>query len=510
MIKKISFLLAGFALAASTAYASDNQYFEDFESYNCSAVYNSEDLTLSYPGYPDSSLTSSNRFIINGKGGIYSDDTAYTANAAENIYCYAKTGDGTATLVFGGLDNGWHGAFSHPSTEMNSLGGAGGELNEWNRRLAVVPVSGNQVLQLNPTNSEYVNTYCIYANDNIEFYDHTQWSTDVYIDSMYSGGYFDIVLSSGEMSKIQPFVYLPSTANGRSEILDFIKFNDDGTISCMGEQVSEYKKKTWYTVGISIDKNDESTQFNFKLIDKSSGECVYESGNTDLSFSLDGEAVGIGYTAYTLKGSSISNIHIDNIAFNKVEFYAVNTSTRDISINGKGNVAIKFNSEYDSDTINNDTIKVFLKDEEIPAEISLLSQNRVKVSLPVLKPSQEYKIVVDGVQGLNGISAKCEIPFKTVSSAAVNSASIDGKNVSVTVKNNSTEQLDATVVAVCEDKNGVAKKVTYMPIVFTGEGQQTQEFTDIINDDTDNVYVYIISGFSRGIQPISDFKVLIK
>ena len=196
--------------------------------------------------------------------------------------------------MFGGLNNGWHGAYSHPPTSLNCQGGAGGELNPWNRKLAVVSVSGNKVLQMNPNDNGYVNTYSIYANDDVDFYEHSRWSTDVYIDNAYSGGYFDIVLSTGKMSAIQPLAYLPSIANGRLEILDFIKFHDDGTIFCLEEAVTTYQKKTWYTVELSIDQNEGGPQFNFRLIQKSYGECLFETGETDLPFSIEDDAAGIG------------------------------------------------------------------------------------------------------------------------------------------------------------------------------------------------------------------------
>ena len=147
-MKKTILVLMGLLLFSLTVNAED-QYVEDFEGYNYNAIYNAEALTVSYEGVADVTLTESSSYIINGLGGIlYSEEEAYTANAAENIFCYTKTGEGTATAVFGGLQNGWHGMYSNPPTSLDSKGGASGELNQYNRRLAVVPLSGNSVLKI--------------------------------------------------------------------------------------------------------------------------------------------------------------------------------------------------------------------------------------------------------------------------------------------------------------------------------------------------------------------------
>ena len=64
-MKKIAFFIIGLSVMVSTAYAADDPYLEDFESYNDFAVYNSEDLVVSYPGYENSNVTG--RYIINGR-----------------------------------------------------------------------------------------------------------------------------------------------------------------------------------------------------------------------------------------------------------------------------------------------------------------------------------------------------------------------------------------------------------------------------------------------------------
>jgi len=502
-MRKMILLLCCLWCFSLTTYA-DEGYVEDFSRYNHTAIYNSEDLTISYDGYPDASLTSNREYIINGAGGIYAENEVYNANAAENLYCYAKTGDGAAKLVFGGLNNGWRGFYSHPPTSMNGQGGAGGELNKYNRRLAVVDFQGNNVLQMSNTKSEYVPTYSVYAKDDVEFYENTKWSTDVYIENYGVNGYFSMSLTKGQINKVIPFQAVSSVANGRDSVNDVLKFID-GKVYCFDEEAMAYDKAKWYTVETMLKSSEDNLLCTVSIKDKGTGAVLYSKDNISLNAKLNEDITGLGYCTYTPKNSEASSVYIDNISIEKIDFYATIATTREISINGRGNVAIKFNSEYIGDSINDSTIKVYCGDTQIEGcGVSTLTQNRVKIDLPTLKPATEYTIRVNGVMGRDGIEAKCEVPFKTVPYAKLSNASISGENLSFKLKNNSAGTVTAYVSAVCENDNDMIVDFHYKKVELEPEQESQIKFTEIASENSSNIYLYVTDDLSTNITPFSD------
>ena len=504
MKKLIITIIALLAACTMVCRAEDAGYEENFESYNYDAIYNSEDMAVSY-GDKTANISPSQNYIINGVGGIYQDGQVYTANAAENIYCYAKTGEGTGTLAFGGLNNGWHGIYSHPPNTLDCKGGASGELNQYNRRLAVMPLQGNKVLKMNPAKNDYISTYCIYANDSATFYEHTKWSTDVYIDNIAQGGYCSIYLSKGKMNAARPLEYVGSVENGRELLFDIIKFSENNDIYFLEEKKAIYEFKKWYNVEISLDKTEIGTMCSVIITDKQTGSSLYDSGKIPLDFKIENEKCGMGYTAYTNIKSNATDVYIDNIAIEKIEFYATLASTREVNINAKGNVAIKFNSEYVSDSISTDSVKVYLGEEEIDGvSVSLLSQNRVKISLPKLEPAQEYTIVVNNVLGQNGIYADCKIPFRTVSLVTANNISVSGENISFKLNNNSLDDIEVTMFAIGEDENAMIETAVYKRISISKETAVTETLLGVVSANVKNVHLYVIDGFLGRVNPISD------
>lgn len=508
-MKKFVVILGSLLMAASTVYAADNtSYKEDFESYNYNAVYNSEDMTVSYDG-KTANIVSSQKYIVNCAGGIYESDEAYTANAAENIYAYAKTGDGEGTLVFGGLNNEWHGRYSHPPNTLDCKGGANGELNQYNRRLAVVSLQGNKVLGMNPAQNDYVSTYCIYANDNEKFYEHTKWSTDVYITNISASGYLNIYLSKGALNAPKPFEYLGGTADGRDLLFDILRFSEQNEIYFLGEAKAQYEPKKWYHIEVNLDSYSDNTVCNVRIEDKQTGGVLFESEKTELNFVVNNDKCGIGYNAYTAAKSAATEVYIDNVEIEPLEFYAVIASTRDVSINAKGNTAIRFNSEYVDDSISKDTIKVYLNEVEVEGvSLSLLSQNRVRITLPKLEAAQEYTIVVKNVLGQNGIYADCRIPFRTVSLVTTSNASLNGEDLSVKLTNNSLDDIEVTVVAIGENDNSMLQTNVYRRVGIAKEATVTETLTGVAGVDVKSVYIYVVNSLSGAISPVSDNIVL--
>ena len=185
--------------------------------------------------------------------------------------------------------------------------------------------------------------------------------------------------------------------------------------------------------------------------------------------------------------------------------FSVVFSTSDAPINGKGNIAIKFNSGYVKDSINETNIKVYCG--ETPVEgysVATLTQNRVKINLPVLKPSTVYTVRVNGVVGNNGIVSVCEIPFKTVCLATLSNGAISGTDVTFKLKNNSAESETVFVVAVCENAENMIEDVYYKRLAVAS-GNNDCLFNDIVSDTTAGVYLYVVNDLLSGVNPLSDF-----
>ena len=501
-MRKLVLCLSLLCCFAMTVYAEG--YSEDFSGYNYKEVYNSEALTVSLEGYSDAALKASNKYIINGPGGIvYGDSESYTANAAENIFCYTKTGEGTAMPVFGGLNNGWKGYYSHPQTSLDSKGGASAEMNQYNRRLAVVAVKGEPVLQLNPASTS--STYSVYADDDVEFYNNTKWSTDVYIANIGENSYQKISLTKGQINQIVPFTYVESFDNGRIIVADVVRF-DNSKAYCFEEEAFEYAKKKWYTVEITLKAMEDDTVCAVVIKDRESGEVLYSKQEVPLNAKVNVDIDGMGYGAYSKKNSEETKVYIDNISVEKVDLVATLATTREAAINGKGNIAIKFNSEYVDESINDTNIKVYCGETLVEGyKVSKLSQNRVKIDLPVLEPATVYTVRVDGVVGKNGIVSVCEVPFKTVPCSSVSNAAISGTDVTFKLKNNSAESEYAYIMAVCENDEDMLENVYYKKFVMTS-GDNECSFEDIVSDTTKSVYLYVVNDLFGGVNPLSDFE----
>ena len=184
-MKKILFFALVFSCLIHTSAMAENEVItsEDFESYNIGTVYNSGELTVSYPEMDDATLTGN--YIINAAGGVYEGADVYEGNAAENIVTYAKTSDTTAIAVPGGLDNGWHGAYAYPMLFLQGGQGASSEYNPTNRRLSVVSSDGGKTLKLAPATNGYVTPSSWYGYDEIDFSKPVVWETDVKITGVW-------------------------------------------------------------------------------------------------------------------------------------------------------------------------------------------------------------------------------------------------------------------------------------------------------------------------------------
>ena len=517
-MRKLVISLILLSCIAFTAHAEG--YLEDFNGYNYTAVYNSVKSEILY-GKKQATLKASQKYIINGPGGIdYGDSETFTANAAENIFCYTRTGDyeekdengNTIEIrpalkpVFGGLNNGWRGYYSHPQTSLDSTGGATAELNEYNRRLAVVELKSEPVLKMNPAKNSSVSTGSVYANDDMEFYNNTKWSTDVYINNISRGGYHKIALNKGEIGEIAELKSKSISDYTKTIVAEAIKF-DDKNAYCFSEEAFQYTKKKWYTVEIVLKSVESGTLCTVVIKDRETKEILYSNKDYALDEKLNEDIDGMGYVAYTSKEENNTDtvVYIDNISVDKMDLSAALVSSREAAINGKGNIAIKFNSSYAKDSVNDTNIKLYCGKTLVEGySVATLSQNRVKISLPVLEPATVYTLRVDGVIGEYGVIPAFDVPFKTISCFSMDSPEISGADISFNLKNNSAEEKSAYIMAVCENDEDMIENVYYKKLVMAS-GDNPLFFENIVSDTTKSVYIYVVDDISGEVKPLSDF-----
>lgn len=436
-----------FCVALSPVQAANSTVTsEDFESYNINAVYNTEKLTVSYPGMSNAVL--SGAYIINAPGGIYEDDQTYTANAAENIMAYAKTGDTTAIAVPGGLGNGWHGAYSHPHLYLEGGQGAGSELNRYNRRVAVVGDGASKALQLNPLNGPYVSTSAWYGYDEIDFTKPVVWETDVKITSMAADGQFTLSLSKGKFSEILPFVYTSHDKTGRTDYKTIVKFGSDGKLYIGDAEAGEYSLGVYYKVNVFVDATVGKPVYSVTVTEKETGNVAASIELTDIAYDFSG-ITGVDYYARTPVSTSRDVcVLIDSAAVSNVRFDAEIKSTAAVNINGKGMCVLEFSDNIDETTVSEDTIKVYHNDTPVEGiQLLLLNSRRVRISLPELEPSAVYTVQIKGVKSLGGIASDCSTSFRTKELVTIGSAQKTSDGLTFTIKNNSNNECSVTALA---------------------------------------------------------------
>ncbi len=487
-------------ILSGLAYADFQPYTEDFESYKTGAVYSDSQVTytVTCSEHPElGEATMSNSFIMNAPGGMYSDDSAYTANAAENVCTYAKTGDTTLNAVFGGLNNGWHGRYSAAMTELSGRGGVDAGFNQYNRRLAVVDFSGGKVLRINPAKNSYIDTYSTYGNDSVELTDNTLWSTDFYVSSVASNASFEIALSKGSFSEPQ-YLQLGGLNQGRTALKPLVSVDGELNVILFGDEAAgSISKNTWYTAEILFRLDGENAVCNIRIKNTSTGEVAasYDREITDYNFSS--KIAGFDYHATsTTATSGESNVLIDNISIRSMDLTAKLVSTRPVALTN-AKTAIDFSSDVNPETLSSDTIRVFCGKEILDGITFTRSGNRrVIISLPELKATSTYRIDTTGVEDVNGIMSKSSVTFKTGDLISVSGAKKTEGGVGFKITNNSGK-IESVVAAVVCEGGAVINGFFYRLVSL--EAKQTEEilFDGISDIASDAVYIYILSDINN-------------
>lgn len=501
-MKKILFFTLMFSCLISTTALAENEDItsEDFEKYSLNAIYNSGELTVSYPDMDDATL--SGKYIINAAGGIYEGEDVYEGNAADNIVTYAKTSDTTAIAVPGGLDNGWHGAYSHPMLYLQGGQGASSEYNTLNRRLSVISSDGGNVLALSPATNAYVSTSSWYGYDEIDFSKPVIWETDVKIRGI-SQGKFELSLTKGKFSEIKPFAYASHDC-GRSLITPVVTFSPEGKILIFGEEAGEYSKNVKYKVSVFIDNTGENPVYSVTV--KDGENAVIETEKKQLEFDLSG-VTGVDYYASTQKGDSkITDVCLDNITIAHVVYSGIIKSSNAVAINGTGVCLLEFSDAFDEETINDEAIKVYDPNGEevegVSVSVNSTISHRVLLRFTdiELEPSSVYTITMYGVKNKDGIRCESTAEFKTVDLVKISSATESNGTVNYSIKNNANKETSVTIVIVgFKDGKIVSDGVYYKRVDFTAKGTTTEEIEVEYLEAPDTVKAYIIDsigGFS--------------
>jgi len=502
-MKKVLFLVLVFSSLISSVVMAEKDIItsEDFEKYNIGTVYNSGELTVSYPGMDDATLTGP--YIINAPGGIYEGTDVYEGNAADNIVTYAKTSDTTAIAVTGGLNNGWHGAYSHPMLLLQGGQGAESEYNSSNRRLAVVNHGTGKSLIIAPAKSIYVPTFAWYGYDNVDFSKPVVWETDVKIQTV-SKGYFELSLTKGKLSEIRPFQY-SSHDSGRHSITPFVRFTSDGKITIFGEEAGTYSIGAFYTVSIFIDNTGDSPVYSVTVKEKESQNTVIETEKKALEFDFDGVS-GVEYFSNTpLSDSRLTEAIIDNISISHLVFNGVMKSSSAVAINGTGTCLLEFSDAFNEETVNEDSIKVYGPDgtqiEGVQVIVNSTKYHRVQLKFTGIEliPSSTYKVVMKGVKSTDGILCNSEAEFKTADIVSFTTATKTSDGVTFSIRNNANYETSVTLVAVAfKDGKIISDGVYYKKVSFLAKETINDAFTGMqFSQEPDKIRMYVIDGIEK-------------
>ncbi len=468
---------------------------DDFEGYSLTEQYNTESLTVSYEGMSSATLT--DRVIVNAPGGIFTGEDAYEGNAAANILSYAKTGDGTAVAVPGNLNNGWLGLYSHPMQKLQGGGGASSELNQWNRRLAVIKDGSDKMLKFNPAKNGYVHTHSTYSYESIDFSTPVQWDSDVKIKTV-GGSPFVLALTKGRFSNVTLLTY-PSRENGRTGVTDFIEFTSDLKIKIWGEEKGSYVKDTFYTVSVFFDVTVQPAKMKVTVKNSADSTVAAETELMDTEFDFSG-VTGVEYAAVTkIQDEDATDVYVDNINIYKVVYEPSVSGNTNVKIDDTGAVILDFPTKYDPATVTEATVTVNKGMENVVIkEIKKQNSNRrIRILLPELDPTSKYTININGVTNLEGIVCQWTGEFRTVDLVSVSGAVKTSDGVTYTIKNNSKNPSAVTVIAVMyKDRKIVSNGVAYKRVSLNSAETKNETFVGMAGD-ADSVSVYVLDGIQN-------------
>ena len=492
-MKKLILLTMLAVLAFPSASSADDSIItaEDFEKYSLTEKYNTGSLKVSYPGLAEETLT--NEYIINAPGGIYTGDEVYEGNAAENIVTYAQTSDTEAIAVRGGLNNGWHGFYSHPMLYLAGGQGISSEFNKYNRRVAVVKSGTGKVLNLSATNNSYVDTSCWYGYDEIDFSKPVLWESDVEIGYMGDKGAAYLSLTKNKFAEV-PLLAYPGHDCGRTAITPVLQFLPDGKIMLGEDEIGEYSKNTFYRVSLFIDASDSSAALRLTIREKQSGDAVVNELLKSIDYDFSG-VTGIEYYVKSVVNAKQSTeMYVDNIEIKQVIFSGAIKTAALADINGKGVMPVTFSALLNRETVNNDTIKVYHGGELVEGtNVSALNSTVVRLSLPVLSPSEYYTVKIDGVMSESGLRAECETEFKSKDIVTLSNAAINNDKVTFKMKNNSAENTSVTILAVLYSNGKILPSgVLYKQISAEPGKTAADEFDISESAQCDSAVIYCI------------------
>ena len=496
-MKKLILLTMLAVLAFPSASSADDSIItaEDFEKYSLTEKYNTGSLKVSYPGLAEETLT--NEYIINAPGGIYTGDEVYEGNAAENIVTYAQTSDTEAIAVRGGLNNGWHGFYSHPMLYLAGGQGISSEFNKYNRRVAVVKSGTGKVLNLSAPSNNYVDASCWYGYDEIDFSKPVLWESDIKIGNMADKGAAYLSLTKNKFAEM-PLLAYPGHDCGRTGITPVIEFLPDGKIMFGGEEIGQYSKNVFYRVSLFMDAGDASAACRLTIKEVQSGDAVVSELPMNIDYDFTG-ITGVEYYTKVASGANASSeVQIDNISIKQVIFSGVIKTTATADINGKGVMPITFSSLLNRETVNNDTIKVYHGGELVEGtNVSVLNSTVVRLSLPVLSPSEYYTVKIDGVMSESGLRAECETEFKSKDAFTLSSAKIASDAITFKLKNNSSESGFVTVLAVLYSENKILPNGVLYKRMTADPGGTINGDIDISNvSGADSAVIYCLDTIS--------------
>ena len=420
---------------------ADDELTSEFEE-----NFNDIKLHISYNGTSLNSIINSGRPV----DGDYSntavypngEESIYEGNAANNLYVYDSKGN----KVYGGIE-GFVGYYS----------GASGDYNQSNRRLTVRndgKFADNKVLGFEPSKSGA--SFSAFAREQLNLSGISIWESDVVIATPGSGSAdeyskFGLSLTKNPVNSeckyeetypIVQFMTKNQAANSPAEIYAL------GKKICDIKVISMYSTNAMYTVKYVLDTTGDvpmhrvTVEYGGKVV----GETEPEEFENYEEFFEEGASYGILYRADSVPDKLQPRYLLDNIKFHKGTAANI-TNAAEIESSFYPLDGSEIIVEADSVFAYNQNGQVVLEKQDGTAVDAQFDTDGTMLRIwpGSLEPQTAYTLKLKNIGYGSGMFLNKEFLIKSMPYATVTNAGRNGNIVSVTVKNNVSEEKNYTI-----------------------------------------------------------------
>ena len=236
--------------------------------------------------------------------------------------------------------------------------------------------------------------------------------------------------------------------------------------------VCDYSEKIWYNVKYYLNLQNPSEPKHAVIIEDDAGNVL---GSKALDLAIDGnkypivssninkftgfanvadDTMGIFVTRHNQYGYSNQQIYLDDFSFSKLNSLEINTGENEYINNPldivNGEVNLEFNYPLQNNSANDETVLITSQSgEKIDADFQV-NKNNLKIKFGTLEEAQHYRICFTEkfLSALNiGFDGLKTLDFETKQPLSVTEASMNGKDLSCKIKNNSNKDYKGMIIA---------------------------------------------------------------